>query len=146
MKTTRYVAWTAAVTAGLAFAGIQPTAYADHIDGHDDCDPTFPMPIPGQEFFTGGVLFVSLIGPVGESVITNTTFDITYVSDGATPASQLLIYIEVAVDDGARQLGVVFAWHLGFTLEAAQGIYLKLFSDSTEIPVLRTETAYTIVE
>ncbi len=40
--------------------------------------------------------------PVEDSVITNTTFDITYVSDGATPASDLFMEITVQVDDKFR--------------------------------------------
>lgn len=88
------IATIASVTVALPIA-----TYADHIAGHDNCDPTFPMPIPGQEFFNGGILFVSLIGPVGGSLITNTTFDITYVSDGATPASEIQLHGTFHVDE-----------------------------------------------
>lgn len=113
MKTTRFAAWTSAVTAGLALAGVQPTVYADHIFGHDDCDTTFPMPIPGQEHFTGGVMWVSLIGPIDESIVTGTTFDITYVSDGATPASELLMILSLMVDEDFPHIHVSGA-DLGF--------------------------------
>ncbi len=88
-------------------------ALADHIPGHDNCDPVFPVPLPGQEFFDGGVLFGTLIGPLADSVITNTTFDITYVSDGATPASDLFIEIMVQVDDKFRPFCLTGA-DLGF--------------------------------
>ena len=86
--------------AGLALAAIPTTTLADHIDGHDNCDPVFPAPLPGEEHFTGGVLFVTLIGPVEDDIITNTTFDITYVSDGATPASEIQLHGTVQVDNG----------------------------------------------
>ncbi len=89
----------------LAACGLAVTcaaALADHIAGHENCDPEFPMPIPGQQFFDGGVLFVTFIGPLEDSVITKTTFDITYVSDGATPASDLFMEITVQVDDKFR--------------------------------------------
>lgn len=89
------------------------SARADHIAGHDNCDPTFPMPIPGAEFFNGGILFVSLIGPVGDSLITNTTFDITYVSDGATPASEIQLHGTFHVD-GQTVGFIVTGKDLGF--------------------------------
>jgi len=81
---------------GLAMTGIP--ALADHIPGHDNCDSEFPMPLPGQQFFSGGILFVTFIGPLEDDVITNTTFDITWVSDGATPASNLFLALTVQVD------------------------------------------------
>ena len=76
---------------GLALLGPSTSSWADHIPGHDPCAPVFPCPLPGEQFFNGGIMFVTLIGPVGDSIITSTTFDITWVSDGATPASDLLI-------------------------------------------------------
>jgi hypothetical protein len=98
---------------GLAVAST--VALADHIPGHDDCDPQFPMPLPGQEFWdgNGAVFFVFFIGPLGDSVITNTTFDITYVSDGTTPASDLFMEISVCVDDTVLDFSVTGA-DLGF--------------------------------
>lgn len=101
-----------AVTATIV--ALPMSTKADHINGHDNCDPTFPMPIPGQEFFNGGVLFVSLIGPVGGSLITNTTFDITYVSDGATPASEIQLHGTFHVDGQAVGF-IVTGKDLGFT-------------------------------
>ena len=89
------------LVAACGLAMTSTATRADHIPGHENCDPVFPVPLPGQEFFDGGVLFGTLIGPVEDSVITNTTFDITYVSDGATPASDLFIEIMVQVDDGS---------------------------------------------
>ena len=100
----------------LAACGLAMTSTAarsDHIPGHENCDPEFPAPLPGQEFFDGGVLFATLIGPLEDSVITNTTFDITYVSDGATPASDLFIEIAVQVDDKFREFCLTGA-DLGF--------------------------------
>ena len=90
----------------LAACGLAMTSTAlraDHIPGHENCDADFPVPLPGQDFFDGGVLFGTLIGPLADSVITNTTFDITWVSDGATPASDLFIEIMVQVDDKFRE-------------------------------------------
>jgi hypothetical protein len=75
-------------------------ALADHIDGHDNDDPIHPVPIPGQDFFDGGVLFVTAIGPVGGREIISTDFDITYVSDGVTPASEIAMEVGLLIDDG----------------------------------------------
>lgn len=88
-------------------------AAGNHIPGHEECDPTFPMPIPGPDFFTGGVLFVTLIGPVEDTVITNTTFSITYTSDGATPASDLQLAVSAMVDGGFAEV-IVTGADLGF--------------------------------
>lgn len=103
MKTLmKNAVWLTATTTML-LAG---TANADHIKGHNNCDSTFPMPIPGQEHFDGGVMFVTFIGPLEDDVITNTTFNITYVSDGVTPASELYIDLSVMVDDGFADFGI----------------------------------------
>ena len=81
------------IAAGLAVSGFPRGVQADHIPNHDNDDPIFPVPIPGKEFFSGGIMFVTAIGPPGGSEIHNTIFDITYVSDGATPASDLHITV-----------------------------------------------------
>ena len=81
------------IATGLAVSGFPRDVQADHIPGHSNDDPIFPVPIPGQEFFTGGIIFITAIGPLGGSEIHNTSFDITYVSDGATPASDLHITV-----------------------------------------------------
>lgn len=92
--------------------------WAGHIPGHQDSDPVFPMPIPGREFFEGGgnegaVFLVDAIGPVGGNIITNTKFDITYVSDGITPASDIVIGVSVPVDEQIREFHITGA-NLGF--------------------------------
>lgn len=74
-------------------------ALADHIHGHHDNDPLHPVPIPGEDFFTGGAMFVTAIGPVGGREILNTRFDITFISDGATPASELFLIVGLVVED-----------------------------------------------
>ncbi len=99
--------------AGLALLVSPVGTLGDHIPNHDNCDDTFPMPIPGQEFFDGGVVFVNLIGPVDGHEITNTTFDITYVSDGATPASDIQLHGFITVDGGFADF-VVTGADLGF--------------------------------
>ncbi|MEE9131460.1 MAG: hypothetical protein V3T84_15695 [Phycisphaerales bacterium] len=110
----RSLAPTLTVTiAGLALTAIPTSTLADHIDGHDNCDPVFPAPIPGEEHFTGGILFVTLIGPLEDDIITNTTFDITYVSDGATPASEIQLHGTVQVDKGFAEF-IVTGEDLGF--------------------------------
>ena len=86
------------LTATLA-AAIGAFALADHVDGHHDDDPTHPVPIPGQEFFDGGAMFVTAIGPVGGREVIETELDITYVSDGATPASEIVIEVGMFVED-----------------------------------------------
>jgi len=85
--------------AGLAVSGFPRGVQADHIDGHNDDDPIFPVPIPGQQFFSGGIIFVTALGPPGGREIHNTRFDITYVSDGATPASDMLIVVGMLVGE-----------------------------------------------
>ena len=101
------------ITAAITVGALPISFKADHIPGHDNCDPTFPMPIPGQEFFSGGVLFVTLIGPVEDSIITNTTFDITYVSDGATPASEIQLHGTILLN-GSSPGFIVTGKDLGF--------------------------------
>jgi hypothetical protein len=100
-------------TAAIALLGACCTLHADHIFGHENDDPTFPCPIPGQQDFSGGIMFVTLIGPIDGMVITGTTFDITYVSDGATPASDLLLHGSVMVNDDFAEFTVTGA-DLGF--------------------------------
>jgi len=92
--------------------------WAGHIPGHQDSDPVFPMPIPGREFFEGGgdeevVFFVDAFGPVQGTIITNTRFDITYVSDGITPASDIVIAVSAPVDMQSREFHITGA-DLGF--------------------------------
>lgn len=97
----------------LAILATSSATWADHIDGHRVCDPIFPSLLPSEQDFNGGVMWVSLIGPVEDSVITGTTFDITWVSDGATPASDLELHGTVMVDDGFVEFMVTGA-DLGF--------------------------------
>ncbi len=87
------------IAAGLAVSGLTRGVQADHIPDHDNDDPIFPVPIPGQEFFDGGILFVTALGPPGGSEIHNTSFDITYVSDGATPAKDLHITVGMVLGE-----------------------------------------------
>ncbi len=87
--------------------------WAGHIAGHQDSDPVFPVPIPGREFFDGGALFVTAIGPVEGTIITNTQFDITYASDGITPASDIAIDVSAPVDGRFREVHITGA-DLGF--------------------------------
>ncbi len=105
-----------ALAAALAIASSPRDVVADHIPGHSNDDPVFPVPIPGQEFFSGGIVFVTAIGPVAGVEIHNTSFDITYVSDGATPASDLHITVGLAInpDDPISVEFVVNGSDLGF--------------------------------
>ncbi|MHC5001575.1 MAG: hypothetical protein ACYTJ0_00480 [Planctomycetota bacterium] len=77
---------------------------ADHIPGHNDGDPVFPVPIPGQEHFSGGIMFVTAIGPNGGSHVHNARFDITFVSDGATPAEELLIVVGMFIEEESGEI------------------------------------------
>ncbi len=86
------------VAVGLVVS-LSSAALANHIPGHSNSDPIFPVPIPGQEFFDGGILFVTAIGPQSGREIVHTSFDITFVSDGATPASNLLVNINMGLFD-----------------------------------------------
>jgi len=102
------------VCVGLLVASAGATL-ADHVSGHDDCDPTFPAPIPGEEFFNGGgaVVFVTLIGPVADTLVTSTTFDITFVSDGEMPASELELGVRFSVNGQTAEVRVLGS-DLGF--------------------------------
>jgi hypothetical protein len=88
---------------------------ADHIPGHDNSDPIFPVPIPGQSDFSGGgsILFVSLIGPNDGANIYDTNLDITYVSDGITQASDIILVASMIVDGVSQELDISGA-DLGF--------------------------------
>ena len=113
MEMNKFTTAFVAMITGVALLATPVDALAEHIPIHEDCDPTFPMPIPGQEHFDGGVLWVTLIGPINDYVITNTTFDITYVSDGATPASDIQLHGTAMVDGGFAEF-VVTGADLGF--------------------------------
>jgi len=101
-----------AIVAALAILVGAPGAIADPITGGPR-GATYVFPIPGQGFFDGGFLFVDGFGPDVGSIITNTTFDIRYVSDGTTPASELDIHLGVTVNDTFLET-VVTGADLGF--------------------------------
>lgn len=88
-------------------------ANADHVPGHDDCDPTFPVPLPDQQTYSGGIIFLTAIGPFAETQILETVINVKYISDGATPAEELLFNISVPVDGKQREL-VLTGAELGF--------------------------------
>ncbi|MHC5114433.1 MAG: hypothetical protein ACYTGP_08410 [Planctomycetota bacterium] len=115
MKNTNLLL-TAAAAVGLLAWG--HPASADHIPGHSNEDPTFPVPIPGQSEFSGGAMWVTAIGPVGGSEMHSATFDITFVSDGQTPASDLLLNVSLFIDEGPAGVNqvetVVTGADLGF--------------------------------
>jgi len=85
--------------AAAAVLTLGSPAAADHIPGHSNEDPVFPVPIPGQGEFSGGAMWVTAIGPIGGNEISNATFDITFVSDGQTPASDLLLNVSLFIDE-----------------------------------------------
>jgi hypothetical protein len=107
-------------------------ASADHIPGHDDSDPIFPVPIPGQSDFSGGAMWATMIGPLGGSEITNTRFDITFVSDGQTPASELLLNVGYFADAGAEEIVYVETVVLGsdFGFGSGAGTFHGTFETS----------------
>ena len=87
------------IAAGLAVAAFPRGVQGAHIPDQNDDEAICPGPIPGQEFFGGGILFVTAIGPLGGSEIHNTSCDITYVSDGATPAKDLHITVGMVLGE-----------------------------------------------
>jgi hypothetical protein len=98
----------------LASFACAPVAEGTHIAGHNPADPTFPIPLPGQDHFSGGAIAGTFIGPPGGTVITGATFDITYVSDGVTPASDIEIFVGIPISPTeAREIHVTGA-DLGF--------------------------------
>lgn len=105
--------WALAVVTGLALSAGQ--VRANHIPGHSNDDPIFPCPFPTQEFWNGDcvIAFITLIGPDGGETIYTTNLDITYVSDGVTPPSDLIIVISTFVDGEFRELDISGA-DLGF--------------------------------
>jgi hypothetical protein len=128
------------VIAGLTIAGLHGGVQADHIPGHQDDDPLFPVPLPGQKHFNGGIAFITAIGPAGGSEVFNTTFDITLVSDGETPASDLIIvvgmlvgeespvYVETEVTGADLGFGAGPGAHHGtFETDALNGIAVESF-------------------
>jgi len=75
-------------------------ARADHIPGHENDDPTFPVPLPGPDFWNGdGAIMGLFIGPREGTEITGTTIDITWVQEGQWPASDLFIEVGVQVNN-----------------------------------------------
>ncbi|MFT5051296.1 MAG: hypothetical protein ACI8QZ_002707 [Chlamydiales bacterium] len=102
-----------------AFVGVAALsngrASADHIPGHNNGDPVFPVPFPDQNDWSGNgeIIFLTLIGPDGGDTIYNTEVDITYVSDGVTPPEDLIIVAELFVDGVQRQFDMTGA-QLGF--------------------------------
>lgn len=97
----------------LGLLALTSPSIADHIDGHNDSDPVWPVPLPGQDVFDGGAILLHGIGPYGGTEITNTELTITYVSDGATPASDIYIAISYLSATGFLEYYVTGA-DLGF--------------------------------
>jgi hypothetical protein len=87
------------VLAGLAVLAGSSSGWADHIPDHDPCEQFFPTVLPGQDLFNGGAALAHSIGPLGGSVISNAIFEITYVSDGATPASDIELVASLWVEN-----------------------------------------------
>ena len=76
----------------MALAGApQPsdTSYSYTLNTHGE-------PIFNPHFSAG----LSLRGPYGGSEITNTSFEVTYVTDGVTPASDLEMILSVDLEQG----------------------------------------------
>lgn len=111
MNLRRY--WILTLVTLVASSGVRVSA--DHIPGHQNDDPVFPVPFPGQADWNGGgtIVFLVLIGPDGGTTIYTTTLDITYVSDGVTPAANLVIVASLFVDGQQRELDITGA-DLGF--------------------------------
>ena len=113
---------------GLLLVACLPT-FADHFPGHDPCALTHTLTIPGKEFFNGQglALFISYIGPPSDSIITNTTFDITFVSDGTMPASELEFLVGIGLVEGFVDVSVLGS-DLGFG--SGLGIFVGTFQTS----------------
>lgn len=87
----------------IACVGVAAPSLADHIEGHDNDSNIFPVPIPGHDDFSGGAAWVHAIGPFAGREILSATFDITYVSDGTTPASEMLLNVGLWVEGSSGQ-------------------------------------------
>lgn len=120
----------------VAMLAMSPSVLADHIPGHNNADPVFPVPLPDQGTFSGGAVWMHALGPFAGREIVNTVFDITYVSDGVTPASELLINIGINLEpNGVQVETIVTGADLGFG--SGPGIFHGSFqtSDLNGIPV-----------
>lgn len=102
-----------AIAACMAFFAAAVPARAGIVPAQPRGATTFTFAIPGQEFFDGGFLFVDGFGPEVGTIITNTTVHIMYVSDGATPASDIDIHIALGVNDTFQET-VITGADLGF--------------------------------
>ena len=101
------------VVTAAALCLLGSSASADHINDHLNSDPEWPVAFPTREFFSGGAAFVTAIGPFAGWEVTNAVFDITWVSDGTTPASELAIDVGVRTEAGYVEIHVTGA-DLGF--------------------------------
>lgn len=114
----------------------------------------FRVPLPGKQTFSGGghIGFHTLAGPVGDTRVIGADLDITFYSDGQTPASDLWVEFD-AMLDGERRLFVVRGTDLGFgagpgvhraalSTHALDGIVWQAggFSNSTIDVVIKTES------
>lgn len=85
-----------------------PTS-ATHFPGHDICAQSQSLQLPGPKFFSGQgmAVFITYLGPPSDAMITNTTFDITYVSDGEMPAAELEFLVGVGLVGGFAEVSVL---------------------------------------
>jgi hypothetical protein len=99
-----------AVTMFLMFLSTHQIAFGDHIGGHHESDPVFPLVIPNVD---GAAIHASLIGPLEGTIITHTRFDVHLTTDGQMNGSELLMELSIPVDDDFRSLTVTGS-DLGF--------------------------------
>lgn len=119
----------------LAIGTLGAACLGDHIPGHSNSDPIFPIPIPGQDVFSGGALAVSAFGPVGGTEITGATFDITFVTDGAATASDIMFLVRYDTPDFETIQTTVTGADLGFGSGA--GTFSGTFSTAALNGVVR---------
>lgn len=98
------------VTTFLMILSTPQIAFGDHIDGHHESDPVYPLVIPNVD---GAAIHASLIGPLEGTIITHARFDVHLTTDGQMKGSELLIELSIPVDDDFRSLTVTGS-DLGF--------------------------------
>jgi len=71
-------------------------------------DTSFRVPFPGKRHFSGdgSIVHLTLIGPVADTRIIGTEFDINFYTDGQTPASDLRVEVQAMVDGELRQFAL----------------------------------------
>jgi hypothetical protein len=81
------------ILAAASVLGLGPTASAHDLPNSTE----FSIFLP-EDQFTGQIMFITYIGPPAGQNVWHATADFTWVSIGGTPASNILVNFELAID------------------------------------------------